>query len=104
MLDAVLEVLDDAVGTDQVIDQVSDQVSDQVAALLIVMGDRPVSASSLMKSLRRTHRPSFREHYLHPALRAGLIEMTVPDRPRSRLQRYRLTGRGGEVRERLRCG
>ena len=31
----------------------------------------------------------FRKAYLQPALDAGLIEMTVPDKPRSRLQKYR---------------
>ena len=31
----------------------------------------------------------FREAYLQPALVAKLIEMTVPDRPRSRRQKYR---------------
>jgi hypothetical protein len=36
----------------------------------------------------------FRKAYVQPALAAGLIEMTRPDRPRSRLQRYRLTAAG----------
>ena len=36
----------------------------------------------------------FRKTYLLPALETGLIEMTVPDKPRSSKQKYRLTGMG----------
>ena len=32
----------------------------------------------------------FREAYLLPALAAGLVEMTIPDKPNSRNQRYRV--------------
>jgi len=39
-------------------------------------------------------RKSFSERYLKPALNAELIEMTIPEKPNSRLQKYRLTGRG----------
>nr|WP_217909503.1 hypothetical protein [Desulfosediminicola flagellatus] len=39
-------------------------------------------------------RKSFRERYLKPALTAGLVEMTLPDKPRSSLQKYRLTEQG----------
>ena len=35
-----------------------------------------------------------RLYYLLPALAAGLIEMTLPDKPNSRLQKYRLTTKG----------
>lgn len=42
-------------------------------------------------------RRRFRETYLQPALKAGLIEMTIPDKPQSRLQRYRLTKEGRKV-------
>lgn len=31
----------------------------------------------------------FREHYLKPAISNGFIEMTIPDKPNSRLQKYR---------------
>ncbi|MCD6526355.1 MAG: hypothetical protein J7K75_05135 [Desulfuromonas sp.] len=37
---------------------------------------------------------SFRERYLKPVLADGLIEMTIPDKPNSGLQKYRLTDKG----------
>lgn len=36
----------------------------------------------------------FRKAYLLPALKAGLIEMTIPDKPRSSRQKYKLTDKG----------
>jgi hypothetical protein len=42
----------------------------------------------------RTH---LRERYLDPALADGLVEPTIPDKPQSRLQQYRLTARGADV-------
>ena len=39
-------------------------------------------------------RKSFRERYLQPALALGLIEYSRPDKPNSRLQKYRLTELG----------
>lgn len=39
-------------------------------------------------------RGNFIVQYLKPAIEAGLIEMTIPDKPNSRLQRYRLTDAG----------
>lgn len=43
-------------------------------------------------------RKSFRERYLAPALRDGLIAMTLPDKPNSRLQKYALTELGREAK------
>ncbi|BDD89272.1 hypothetical protein DPPLL_36370 [Desulfofustis limnaeus] len=39
----------------------------------------------------------FRKAYLLPALEAGLVEMTIPDKPRSSKQKYRLTDKGRQV-------
>jgi hypothetical protein len=71
-------------------DQVTDQVSDQVAALLRTLKTETLTALECMKRLKLSHRPTFRANYLNPALSAGLIERTIPDKPNSRLQKYRL--------------
>ncbi|NLP48475.1 MAG: Fic family protein [Clostridiales bacterium] len=73
-------------------DQDSDQVSDQVKKLLEALGDRVLSAKELMDLLGLKHRPSFRKNYLNPALEEGLVEMTIPERPNSRNQRYKKAG------------
>jgi Fic family protein len=39
----------------------------------------------------------FRRTYLIPALEAGLIDMTIPEKPRSSRQKYRLTAKGRQV-------
>jgi DNA-binding HxlR family transcriptional regulator len=44
-----------------------------------------------MKLAGRTDRTKFRNQVLRPLLDAGLIEMTVPDKPTSSKQKYRLT-------------
>jgi hypothetical protein len=43
------------------------------------------------------HRPTFKTNYLRPALERGWIEPTMPDKPNSRLQQYRLTAQGKAV-------
>ena len=75
--------------TDQVTDQVTDQDKTPVERLLTIMGNETLPAQEMMKILGLSHRPTFRENYLHPALEQGLIEMTVPEKPNSRNQKYR---------------
>ncbi len=47
-----------------------------------------------MEIAGRTDRTKFRNQVLAPLLAAGLIELTIPDKPRSSRQRYRLTAKG----------
>ena len=42
----------------------------------------------------RTNRTKFRNQVLRPLLDGRLIEMTIPDKPRSSQQKYRLTNEG----------
>jgi len=62
--------------------------SDQVQRLLLVMDPMPISAKELMMKLQLVNRPSFKKLYLDPALRLGLIEMTIPESPTNRNQKY----------------
>ena len=72
---------------------ITPQVTPQVARLLDVLaGD--MSREEIQRSLGLQDRKSFRARYLVPALAEGLIEMTIPEKPNSRLQKYRLTGKG----------
>ena len=43
----------------------------------------------------------FRKAYLLPAIEAGFVEMTLPDKPKSRLQKYRLTENGKTLKNLL---
>jgi ATP-dependent DNA helicase RecG len=53
-----------------------------------------MSISELMDSAGRMNRTKFRSSVIAPLMQAGLIEMTIPDRPRSSNQKYRVTERG----------
>jgi ATP-dependent DNA helicase RecG len=67
---------------------------DRVGSVLEGLRGGPLAPSDLQEVLGLKHRPTFRTSYLRPALEAGLIEATLPDKPNSRLQRYRLTPAG----------
>ena len=50
--------------------------------------------------LELKHEDHFRKAYLLPALEANLIEMTIPGKPKSSKQRYRLTPSSKTIRAR----
>lgn len=74
--------------------QGTDPVADPVDRLLAVLASGPLAPSGVQTALALKHRPMFRANYLRPALNLGLIEMTLPDKPASRLQKYQLTETG----------
>ncbi|MCX6279406.1 MAG: putative DNA binding domain-containing protein [Bacteroidetes bacterium] len=111
--------------TDQVTDQVADQVTDQDAdqdadqviqrintekqkfdtlelsdsvQTLLMIVDGEMTHEQLLMKLNLKHKPSFRKLYLAPALKSGIIEMTIPDKPNSRYQKYRLTEKGKKMK------
>lgn len=77
----------------EVTDPVTPQVTPQVGQLLrIITGEH--SRQELQEMLGLADREHFRKAYLLPALEKGWIEPTLPDKPNSRLQKYRLTEKG----------
>ncbi len=57
-----------------------------------------MSRSELMDALGLKDRMHFYYSYLQPSVEEGLVEMTIPDKPRSGMQRYRLTPTGLQAR------
>ncbi len=68
---------------------------DQVKILRKCMN--PIAIGELMELSGRTNRTKFRDQVLNPLLNEGLLEMTVPKKPTSSKQQYRLTGDGAEL-------
>jgi ATP-dependent DNA helicase RecG len=69
-------------------------------AALLSGATEPKTIAELMAIAGHSNRTRFRGEVLAPLLRSGLLEMTVPDKPRSPNQRYRLTDAGKALRAR----
>ena len=69
-----------------------DQVAGEVRLLRVMSGE--MTRQRLQEALGLKHKDHFRKAYLIPALKFGLIEMTIPGKPRSSKQRYRLAAAG----------
>ncbi|MCK4552115.1 MAG: Fic family protein [Tenericutes bacterium] len=69
-------------------EQVAEQVTEQVEKLMNVISSTPKSANELMELVGIKHKLTFRDNYLKPAVKLGLVLMTVPDKPRSSKQKY----------------
>ena len=74
-------------------DHASDHVSVQVEKLVsVLIGE--MGRSELQELLSIKNRDYFRTDYLNPAINNGYVELTIPDKPNSRNQKYRLTVKG----------
>lgn len=63
-------------------------IDTRVRELMAVLEVYPMSALEIMERLNLKSRNSFRSNYLNPAIEAGLVGLTEPDKPTSRNQRY----------------
>ncbi len=95
MLDTILEAIHPP--------QVTPQVTPQVKRLLSILKGE-MSRQEIQQALGLKDRKSLRQRYLLPALQDGYIEMTHPDTPTARNQKYRRTPRGQQVWADLNAG
>jgi ATP-dependent DNA helicase RecG len=86
--------------TPQVAPQVAPHVTPQVESLISVMHTEH-TREELMQKLGLTDRKNFSKMYLQKALESQIIELTIPDKPTSSKQKYRLTQKGRELQKRL---
>ena len=75
-------------------------VTPQVQRLLAAM-DGELLRDELQARAGITDRKYFRIDFLTPAIEANLVEMTIPDKPNSSKQRYRLTASGSKLQDEL---
>ena len=80
--------------------EVAGEVAGEVTKLLLICSG-VMSRRELREMLQLKGDDNFRRLYLVPALEAGILEMTIPDKPNSRLQKYRLTLKGEALRSKL---
>jgi Fic family protein len=78
-------------------DLLTPEATPEVQRLLQVLKGE-MNRREIQQQLGLKAEKNFRLLYLGPALDAGLIEMTLPDKPRSPKQRYRLTQSGQMVK------
>jgi len=92
--------------TDQVTDQETDQVTPhdtphvtpQVERLISILS-KEMNRPEIQLMLNLSDRMNFMNNYLNPSLINKLIEMTIPEKPKSRLQKYRLTKKGMSLKK-----
>jgi Fic family protein len=94
-IEFILQMIFDAIQSSSTTEQVTVhdtvQATDHVQRLVSAMGQKEYSLTELMSLLGLSHRPTFQQNYLNPAIEAGLVERTIPDKPKSPKQRYRLS-------------
>ena len=73
------------------------QVTAQVIAQVVLYCREPRATKEIMGTLGLKHWKTFRSNYLQPLLDDGWLEMTVPDKPTSSKQKYRLTAKGRKL-------
>ena len=86
--------------TTEVTTEVTAEVTTEVKALILAY-KQISSREDLQRLLSLRNDSHFRKAYLKPAIEKGYIEMTLPDKPNSRFQKYRLTEKGIALREKF---
>ncbi len=83
--------------TDHVTAHVADHVEELIRRLVLVLFGE-MDRQKLMDALQLRHRVNFMEKYIRPSLEEEYIEMTIPDKPKSVKQKYRLTQKGQKLK------
>jgi predicted HTH transcriptional regulator len=93
-----------SVNTDEATGQVTGQVDQWVLRVVEACSTKDLKSSEIQEMAGIRHRETFQRNYLDKLLEDELLERTIPDKPNSRLQRYRLTEKGKLLLETLRKG
>ncbi len=75
------------------------EITDLEKKLLLAISTQELSRVEIMENLDLSDRTYLAKSYLKPSLDKELIEMTIPNSPKSKKQKYRLTALGKQVLE-----
>ncbi len=75
--------------------------SQEVSRLIFAIAGE-LNRVQLQEALELKHKASFLKNYLQPAITQGFIELTIPEKPNSPKQSYRLTAKGLQLQKELR--
>ena len=86
ILEQIDQILDDVIVQ---VNKTNIETSEYVKRLISRMEyDIPYTANEIMKQLGLKSKETFRKNYINPAIELGLVQMTIPDKPNSKNQRY----------------
>jgi len=68
---------------------------------LVQVVDGEMSRKELQQKLGLKNEKYFRENYQQKAIKFGILKMTIPDKPKSGNQKYRLTQKGETLKQSL---
>ena len=72
----------------KIIEQVKPNKKEDKINLILEFCKDPKSLKEIMEYIGLKHRPTFMYDYLNPLLEEGKLQMTIPDKPKSRNQKY----------------
>ena len=72
-----------------------------INASVLIYCRSPKKISEMQAALGYSNRTKFRRRYLEPLLDEALLEMTIPEKPTSSRQSYRLTAKGEAYLQKL---
>jgi ATP-dependent DNA helicase RecG len=84
--------------TPEVAPEVTPEVTPEVRKMLSIMTGE-MTRGEIQEKLGLRDEKHFRENYQQVGVKLSLIEMTIPDKPRSSKQKYRLTDTGKRLLE-----
>ena len=86
MLEMIDQILDEMVFQ---VNRANGETSEYVKRLLACMEyDVPYTSNAIMEQLGLKSKETLRKNYINPAIELGLVRMTLPDKPKSKNQRY----------------
>ncbi|MEA1933144.1 MAG: transcriptional regulator [Thermodesulfobacteriota bacterium] len=68
--------------------------SDMTAHVLSMLHQEVLSKSAIAKNLGKEKPSRYLNDLMRQLIEKEMVEYTIPDKPKSRLQKYRLTGKG----------